>query len=502
MRRVARIVTVPAPVGGLNVRDSLAAMGKNDAVILDNFVPQNTELRLRAGSANHVTGITGTPQTLAVYNKADGTNQMFAVSAGSVYDVTSPGAVGAAIVSGLSNSKWQDVNFSTAGGKFLMSVNGADLALLYDGTSWTNPAITGVSSATLINVTVFQRRLWFVQKDTTKAWYLPVESIAGAAQAFDLGSLFSQGGYLMAIGTWTLDSGTGMDDHAVFISSEGEVAVYRGIDPASSATWYLVGVYTLGAPVGRRCVTSYGSDALIISKDGVLPFTKALQNGRTTTAVGITDKIQQAISDATTLYGDTFGWEIQVYPEENLVILNVPVSGGSQQYVMYALNGSWCRFTGWDASCFARMGSSLYFATAGKIMKAWTGATDNGSAILGEALSSFQYHGGMALKRYTLARPVISFDESSFGILMSLNLDFDQTPPTGTPTLAVSAYGLWDTALWDFGIWGGGFLIRKNWQTVGGVGYCAGLHIKINSSGAIVKWQSVDYIFEIGDGFV
>jgi hypothetical protein len=505
--RRAVTVTFPAPTGGWNARDALASMGKADAVILENMVPKTTEVVLRAGSSNHVTGITGTVETLAVYAKANGTYSMFGVSTnGSMYDVTTAGAVGAAVQTGLSNARWQTTNFATAGGKYLYMVNGADKPRLWDGAAWVSvdgasaPAITGVTTTSLVHVNVYQRRLWFVEKDSFKVWYLPVVSIGGAAQSFDLSSLFSQGGYLVSMTTISADSGTGMDDFAVFLSSEGEIAVYKGIDPSSAATWYLVGVYTVGAPVGRRCATSYGADALIISKDGVLPMSKAMLLGRTNTSISITDKIQQAMSEATSSYGSTFGWEICVYPEENLVIMNVPATSGSQQFVMYAINGSWCKFTGWAASTFARMGSSLYMGMNGKVMHAYYGTSDNGAVINGEALPSFQYHGGMVSKRYTMARPITSIENQSVGVLLGLNIDFDQSPPTGTPSVSQSNIPLWDTATWDTSVWGNNYTIQKSWQTVGGVGYCAALHMKVAGLYSGLRWQSVDYIFERGIG--
>jgi hypothetical protein len=506
-RRIANTVTFPAPVGGWNARDALANMGKQDAVILDNFVPKNTEVVLRSGSSDHVTGITGTVETLAVYAKAAGTYSMFAAAGTAIYDATVAGAVGAAVQSGLTNARWQTTNFATAGGKYLYMVNGADKPRLYDGTSWvavdgaSTPAITGVTTTLLTHVNVYQRRLWFTEKDSMRVWYLPVVSIGGAAQSFDLSSLFGAGGYLVAMATISADSGTGMDDFAVFISSEGEIAVYKGIDPSSAATWYLVGVFTVGAPVGRRCFAQYGADALIVSKDGVLPLSKALLSARTNTSIAISDKIQQAMSEATSLYGSLFGWEIVIYPEENLVVLNVPISTvTSYQYVMYALNGSWCRFTGWNASTFARMGSGLYMGMSGKVMRAYSGTSDAGANISGEALASFQYHGGMTLKRYTMARPIIATESSNIGLVLGLNVDFDTTAPTGTPSVTSSTSGTWDSALWDTGSWGGNFTISKGWQSVGGVGYCAALHMKAASNQSGLKWQSADYVFERGQG--
>lgn len=505
-RRTAQINTVSAPTGGWNSRDSLAAMAPGDAVILDNFVPSPTQCKLRYGSTNHVTGITGTVETLAVYNKADGTSTMFAAAGSAIYDVSIAGPVGAAVQSGLSNARFQTVNYAATSGKYIYFVNGADSARLWNGTAWvtvtgaSSPAITGVTTSTLVHVNVFQRRLWFVQKDTFKVWYLPVDSIGGAALSFDFSALFRQGGYLMAMGTWTLDSGTGMDDHAVFMSSEGEIAVYRGTDPNSAATWYLVGVYTVGQPIGRRCYTNYASDLLIISKDGVLPMSKALASSRVTTGISISDKIQLAMTDAITNYGANFGWELALFPEENLLIMNVPVTTGAEQYVMNTLNGSWCRFTGWLASAFARMGSSLYFGGDGAVVKAWSGFTDLDAPINAEALTSFQYHGGVNQKRYTMARPIIAVDSTNIGILLGLNLDFDITAPSGVPSLNPVTVSLWDVAVWDSSAWAGELSIVKNWQTIGGVGMCAGLHIKLAAQNTKLQWQSVDYVYETGVG--
>lgn len=506
-RRIASTVTYPSPVGGWNARDSLASMGKSDAVILDNFVPKTTEVVLRQGSSNYVTGITGTVETLAVYAKPTGTYQMFGAAGSNIYDVTTAGTVGAAVQTGLTNARWQTTNFATAGGNFLYMVNGSDSPRLWDGTTWTavtgvsTIAITGVTTSNLIHVNTFQRRLWFVEKNTMKVWYLPTLSIGGAAQSFDLSALFGQGGYLMAMGTMSMDSGTGMDDHAVFISSEGEVAIYRGFDPSSAATWYLIGVFSLGAPVGRRCFSQYGADNLIISKDGLLPMSKALLTARANTSIAISDKIQQAISEATSTYYTQFGWETTIFPEENLLILNVPQSNGTfYQYVMYTLNGSWSRFTGWNASTFARLGSALYAGVAGGVMRVYSGNSDNGSQINGEALASFQYHGGMKLKRYTMMRPVYSVVDSSVGIVLGLNLDFNQMPPSGIPTTSTLTSGVWGTGVWGTFLWGGGYQINTKWQSVGGVGYCAGAHIKVASKSSGFKWQSVDYIFEQGQG--
>ena len=67
-------------------------------------------------------------------------------------------------------------------------------------------------------------------------------SVGGAAQVLDLSSIAKYGGHLVDLDTWTIDAGYGVDDNLVFITSNGEVIVYRGTDPSSAATWALAGV--------------------------------------------------------------------------------------------------------------------------------------------------------------------------------------------------------------------------------------------------------------------
>ncbi len=117
-RAVSQPVSLPAPVGGWNARDSLTSMAPNDAVTLTNWYPATTECVLRSGYTKHSTGITGQVETLMAYS-GGATDKLFAIAGGKVYDVTSSGAVGAAVVTGLTNSRWGYTNIATSGGNFL-----------------------------------------------------------------------------------------------------------------------------------------------------------------------------------------------------------------------------------------------------------------------------------------------------------------------------------------------------------------------------------------------
>ena len=140
----AGVASLPSPIGGWNARDSIANMAPVDAVQLENIFPSVSNVVLRGGYTNWATGLPGQVHTLMSYAGA-ANNEFFAFSVTGLYDVTAGGAVGAAVVSGLSNAKWEYTNISTSGGNYLMAVNGLDNALLYDGSTWSNPTITGVT---------------------------------------------------------------------------------------------------------------------------------------------------------------------------------------------------------------------------------------------------------------------------------------------------------------------------------------------------------------------
>jgi hypothetical protein len=325
-----------------------------------------------------------------------------------------------------------------------------------------------------------------------------VDSIAGAASSIDFGPIMERGGALVAMADWSIDAGIGIDDYAAFISDQGEVAVYKGSDPSSATTWALVGVFYVGAPVGNRPVAPYAGDVLLIGKDGLVPLSKALMSSRVNTQVALTDKIQNTVSASTTTYGANFGWQVLLYAGENMIVLNVPVATGSQeQYVMNTISGAWCRFTGWAANCFELYGNELYFGTNGKVMKAWTGTSDNSVAITGEALQAFSYFGTRgALKEWTMARPLIALDNTT-SFLFGLNTDFDDTAPTGTPTFIGAAGSTWDSGTWDSAMWSGDPAIQKLWQGVNGIGNCAAVHMIASTATGRIDWSATDFAFKM-----
>lgn len=503
----ARAASVPAPVGGWNARDSLANMKPTDAVKLINYFPTATNVHLRGGYQKHATGLPGQVETLMAYNGAT-TQQLFAISSNSIYNVTASGAVGASVVTGLNNSRWEYTNVATPGGNYLYAVSGTNSPRLYDGATWTaitavsTPAITGVTTSELDNVILFKNRLWFIQRATLKAWYLPTQSVGGAAQVLDLSSVARHGGTLVAMGVWTVDAGYGLDDNLVFVTTQGEIIIYRGTDPANISTWSLVGVWQLGAPMGKRCLAKMQGDLAYIAFDGLFPLSKALTSARAAPqSVALTDKIQGAFADATTAYQNNFGWEILVAPKYNAIMVNVPVATGSQQqYVMNTIVESWAQFTGWPANCLALHKQDIYFGGPDYVGKAWTeDRADNGLPINAEGLQAFNYFGSRAQKKiFTRARPNI-FADGFPAISVGINVDFNTADTTAALNYAApAATAVWDSAIWDTSLWQAGQSIAQAWQGVTGVGYCGAVAFRSSSKNIAIEWAATDVVFMPG----
>lgn len=502
-KQVSRTVSVPAPTGGLNARDSLANMPPTDAVILDNMFPTPTSVNTRNGSKNWATGLPGWAETVMHYSSAIA-QKLFAASITSIFDVTSQGAVGAGVVTGLTNARFQFVNVGTPGGAYLVAVNGADKLRGFDGTSWWIDGdgthdITGFDTSTAIQINLFKNRLWMVQQGTMMVWYLGVQSIAGAASSIDFSTLFPLGGYLVAMANWTIDNISGINDYAVFITSQGEFAVFTGTDPSSATTWSLVGVFRIGSPVGDRPFIKVGSDVLLICADGIFPLSQALLTSRSDIQKSISDKIINLINADVGMYKSNFGWQIILYPLGQKLIVNVPqVENGVQyQYVMNTRNQSWCRFVGWNAACFEFFNDNLFYGGDGVVVQADIGTDDNGSNISTDAQQAYSYFQQQGrVKRFTMARPIFQAP-GKLTAAIALNVDFNSQIPMSTPSFSGSSGSPWGSP-WNVSPWGSVVGLIKEWQTVTGLGYAGALRMRLAIQGFTAQWMSTDYVFEPG----
>lgn len=362
--------------------------------------------------------------------------------------------------------------------------------------------ITGVATNTLTQVAVACRRLWFVQSGTSSAWYLPTAQIGGALTEFPLGSIFLRGGTLVAIGTWTVDGGDGSDDYTVFISSEGEVAVYKGTDPSGISSFAKVGVFYVGEPLGNNCFCKYGGDLLILCQNGLFPLSKAMQSASINRTQTLTAKIDTAFTEAATLYGANPGWQAVVFPQGNLLIVNIPITASyTVQYVMNTITGAWCKFTGWLAFSWAVFETQLYFASDTKVAHAWQGTSDFGAAIVGRAQAAYNSFGAPARqKHFKLVRPLVTID-GEVVLQVGFDMDYAVSDFSSLSTLTPANGYLWDDpgTKWDSVTWGSDSESRREWMTVfSSEGYAAAFRLQTSTTSVSIEWSATDYIFSVG----
>lgn len=500
---VSMPVTIPAPVGGWNARDSIAQMPITEAPRMINWFPEATFLTPRPGSETFFSGFSGQAETLIAYTGAS-VLELFVVAGTNIWNATGGASASASTLelSGLTSARLEYVNFSTPGGNFISAVNGADTPKIYDGSAWSAANINFISGSAhnLSNIHAYANRLFFTEKSTLNFVYMDgVNAIAGSAKRFPLGSLFAKGGELLSIGSWTRDGGDGMDDACVFVTDQGEVAVYVGTDPADSSNWVLQGVYVIPKPLGKRCLQKFGGDLLVYTEGGVYPMSVVL-SGVEPQAL-ITDKIHPAVSLAAKIHRANYGWQLKYYPLGHWLLLNVPVKTGDrqEQYVMNTNTGAWCRFTGLDANCWELHNNKLYFGANGSVIQADTGTNDDGTNVdvdVQQAPTDFGYPG---LKFFGTIRPFINSD-SGIPIAIGMNFDFADRFPASVPTPSNDTIPYWGEATWSNPtfFWAGRPTPQGSVQSGGGAGIYGAMRLRGAINMEILQWNATQVTFQRG----
>ena len=515
--------TIPAPTGGLNAVDNLASMPATDALRMINIIPTPYGCTVRKGYKRHQAAalFDGPVSSMFTHALDDGSIRIYAFTDHDVYGIEAMGAAGAWGLS-LSPAPWEGLNFANSAGVHFVAFNGADDGIwvepdgnverLTAGDGTTKGTWSGVNPDKLVAPVTHQRRLWAIEANTTRGWYLPADSIYGVANYFDFGPHFKRGGALAKLAAWSSDMGVGSDDQLVAISTEGDVAVFGGTDVSDSTKWELRGVYYIGRPpAGRRFTTNIGGDLYVVTSAGIVSMASVL----TSTKVNITSdttfsrKIQYMLNGLFQGLEQLPGWELQYYPEQNLLYLNIPgvYEAGSGQLVCSYVNGSWCTFSGMDARAWVQAKGRLYFAgRSGGVYEAGTGDTDDASyvgtggrnviSVCQQAYTSF---GSLTNhKQIGMYRPIFLAGQPP-GIDSNISYDYRDartlSATAAVPSLAGSP--VWDTSYWDTASWGTQQNLYRGWIGAEGMGLVASLSLAL-STGAETTWVGTDFTFNSG----
>ena len=333
--------------------------------------------------------------------------------------------------------------------------------------------VTNIDTPSLNQCWLFKERIFAIEENSLSAWYLPIQSAGGAATEIPLGALFKRGGRLLFGATWSLDSGSGLDDVCLFVTDRGEVAVYQGTDPSSASTWALQGVYEIDAPLNKHAYFKAGGDLAVLTSDGIIPISEALRKDRAALqAVAISYPIEDAWKEAIANRSAEFPFTATLWQSQAFLIIGVPGSD-NVAYVANARTGAWCRYTGWDVRCSAVANDLLYFASNdGTVRKAENGGTDGGTEYTGRYVPKFTDFGNSTRKMAMHAGITVkASQEPIFG--MSAFKDYQiGTYPAITP-LNTASGSTWGVGVWGTFVWGGNS--TKNtytrWKAVSASGY-------------------------------
>lgn len=387
---------------------------------------------------------------------------------------------------------------TSAGGS--ADANGANSA----GSALT---VTGVATSDLSYVWQHQNRLFLIEDDSLIAWYLPAGSVGGTAQDINLSGVFKEGGNLLFGATWSLDSGDGLDDKCVFVTTEGEVAIYSGTDPSSASTWSLEGRYDIGRPLGRTAFARIGGDVLIATDDGIVPLSAVLTKD---TADLSLSAVTRAIRNTWAIEVERATSDVQLVKWTTGELLLVVLPEAARMITANLQTTAWAIQTGWYGDCAATLGASAYVGGSdGKIKEINVTGADMGETFTCKVCFAFDEFGDPV--RYKAASMVRAayYADNSFNAKYSVSVDYNVEFPSA-PSVAAAALNS-DSLVWGTGNWG-----EKNWAleiedpttglvdywaSVSGVGFALAPVVQISSGGVDklpVELIRVDFLAEGG----
>lgn len=439
--------TMPPPYSGLDVVSPIDNMDPSFALELVNVFPGAGAPTVRLGYEQFADVGTSTPiNTVASIDLKDGTTQLVATTSSKIYKITTTGTVtditGSTTVT---NGEFQTIQYANN----LYLCNGVDNAKVYTGTgNVSDVTFTGVTLSNLINVAAYKERLYFVEKNTAKVWYggLQVVGTGGtpALTSFDFQYVFTKGGYLVGIGSFSTNSSMTSQDYFWACSSLGEIVFYNGTYAGDPTSWGLVARYYIGKPLGYRAFIRINNDIWILTEQGVVPVSGLFQSDPEAALQIISYKVNPLISEYSTINPFDHQWTGFFWPQGRRVYISIPTSGNSCRFLVYSIDTKgWTLFQLYDdqhafSSCLFNQ-KPYYASTTGIVWKGETGQSDAKTATTSQSITysgrtAFSFYGSRSnYKAFKDIRPILKVKRGT-SLAIGIDTDFKRE----TTNLAIS----------------------------------------------------------------
>lgn len=486
-RSLQQIETLAAPLEGLNEGRGITKLKSDESVRLSNFVPRSDGLYARAGTRKWVSGLNGAVESIVTW----GDRRMFAATGSALYEIRQNVAIPSG--NGFMSGRWSGDTISNPAGQFLVVSNGMDGIRVFNGSSWTSPGISGVDSTLLAGPIWHQRRVFAYEKGTLNVWYLEASAFGGVASPLPIGALCQRGGEIVALASLDRDKAKNREDMLVILTSNGEVIIFNGSNPALAESWSLQGVYQGPLPVGWRPFGKIGGDLVMLTVDGMItvPGTLAKPNSQQPDAT-LTDRVSATYAvDAH--YRLKAGWQVvDSDADDGLVIINRP--GGEQ---LANAEKAWTELRGMPATAWGMTLDGTFFGTAsGEIKRYGIGHDDDGVGIEALAVSAYWRPGRNRLATVRRLRPLMR----SVPIKPHLAVITDYAQPAASYPAPEAVGG----STWDFP-WQGDNRpwqspLEKttwDWRMASGKGHAIATVFSVKTRAPLV-YNGMDVMMEIG----
>jgi len=348
-----------------------------------------------------------------------------------------------------------------------------------------------------------KNRLFFADQANMAIFYLPIQQKFGTLAVFPLNEIFQRGGNVVAMMTWTLDGGRGLEDHLVIFTSHGEAAIYAGIDPSSDFS--LIGIYHFDSPMSKHSVVNYGGDLWVLISTGFVPLSTMMRSE--SEKLGKADRtVYSEFQEVARQTSARPGWAVILDQATGWMINNMPVLGidGYQQMVRFMPNPIWARWKGIPARCWQWLNGKMMFGDDDGFIYDFDAVylSDDNDYIEAHVVGAWSSYGTPAQKQFKMILPYITTDgDPKPFVQMEVDYKIRQSLVQPDITQQGTTGATWDTATWDVDSWAGSTFNYNLWQGAERIGRVGAPHMCVRVKNCKFSLAGWDIEYESGSIF-
>lgn len=362
-----------------------------------------------------------------------------------------------------------------------------------------DPADTFISPNSFQVVLSHMNRLFFADGSNLAVYYLPLLAKEGMVAYLPLNNVFKRGGSIRAMYTWTVEGGTNLNDQLVIFTTNGECAIYGGVDPDTDFT--LTGLFRFDAPMSKHSVVNYGGELYVLISTGLVPMSTLMK--AETDHLGIQERnIVAAFLQDAIQYRTDQGWQAFLNPSSGRLFCNIPLGSANRyrQVVRHMPKEIWSEFADLPARCWGWLDPFVYFGDdSGNVYEMHPAhQTDDGKPIHVDLLMAWSRFKTAARKQFKAVQSYLTTDGDPRPTIDVL-VNFNYGKGVNVPDISgVGGSSRWDVAMWDVSPWAPGKRAIILWNGVASAGVYGAVRLTADIYNCTFAVTGFDVAFEKG----